>query len=140
MLTAAIYSIFWVPPHLQNRGSTSLPASYQNLMSRLAGDYPSHGIDNNNTQYFQTIGAIRTWIGNVGTNAGFYIDTSLFPASSCTDSATRGNCVTDAQIRAEIQRVMSLNGWTGGLNHIFLIYTSSGEGSCFDSSSSTCAY
>jgi hypothetical protein len=33
-----------------------------------------------------------------------------------------------------------LKGWTGGLNKMFLVFTSSGEGSCFDSSSSQCAY
>ncbi len=30
--------------------------------------------------------------------------------------------------------------WTGGLDKIFILYTSSGEGSRFDSGSSSCAY
>jgi hypothetical protein len=140
MSTAAIYSIFWVPPYLQNRAPTSLSASYQNLMTQLASDYPAHGIDNNNTEYFQIIGPAKTYIQNVGSNGGFYVDKSLFPASGCSDSATPGNCITDAQIRSEIQKVMALQGWTGGMNHIFLLYTSSGEGSCFDQRSSSCAY
>lgn len=140
MPTAAIYSIFWVPPHLQNGGSTSLSASYESLMTRLASDYAAHGIDNNNTQYFQIIGTTKTYVQNVGSNGGFYVDNSSFPASGCTDSATPGNCINDAQIRSEIQKVMALQGWTGGLNHIFLLYTSSGEGSCFDSRSTLCAY
>ena len=140
MPTTAIYSIFWIPSHLQNGASTSLSASYQNLMGRLASDYPANGIDNNNTEYFQIIGTTKTYIHNVGSNAGSYVDTSLLPASGCSDSATPGNCITDAQIHSEIHKVMSLKGWTGGLNHIFMLYTSSGEGSCYDSSSTSCAY
>jgi hypothetical protein len=140
MSTASIYSIFWVPSNLQNGRSTSLTASYESLMTRLAGDYPAHGIDNNNTEYFQIIGTTKTYVQNVGSSAGFYVDSSLFPASGCSDSATPGNCITDAQIRSEIQKVMALQGWTGGLNHIFLLYTSSGEGSCFDPRSTACAY
>ena len=33
---------------------------------------------------------------------------------------------------------MGIKGWTGGLTHIFLLYTSSGEGSCMNATS--CAY
>jgi hypothetical protein len=35
---------------------------------------------------------------------------------------------------------MAIKGWTGGLNKIFLLFTSFNEGSCFDSSSASCAY
>src|SRR5262249_356681 len=38
------------------------------------------------------------------------------------------------------QKVMALQGWTGGLNKMFFLFTSSGEGSCFDASSTSCAY
>jgi hypothetical protein len=140
MRTATIYSIFWIPPHLQNGGATSLSASYQNLMSRLASDYPANGIDNNNTEYFQIIGSAKKYVRNAGSNGGVYVDTSALPSSGCSDSATPGNCITDVQIQTEIKTVMSLKGWTGGLNHIFLLYTSSGEGSCFASNSNSCAY
>ena len=34
---------------------------------------------------------------------------------------------------------MTINGWTGGLNKIFVLYTSSGEGSCFEGTTQ-CAY
>lgn len=140
MSTAVVYSIFWAPLYLQNGHSTGISAFYESLMSRLASDYPSHGIDNNNTQYFQIVGTSKTYVQNVGSNGGYYVDSSSFPASGCSDTATPGNCITDAQIRSEIQKVMALQGWSGGLNHMFLLYTSSGEGSCFDSRSTACAY
>ena len=87
----------------------------------LLADYPFHGIDNNNTQYFQTVGSTTTYILNAGSFGGFAVDTSPYPASGCTDSFTLGNCITDAQIQAEIQKVMASKGWTGGLKNQFLL-------------------
>jgi hypothetical protein len=141
-----LYAIFWIPAALQNGGSTGMPVAYQNLQTRLLMDYTANGIDNNNTQYYQVIGATATYIQNaagVGLAsglAGFTVDNAPYPASGCSDPATPGNCITDAQVQAEIQRVMALKGWTSGPNKLFLLYTSSGEGSCFDSAGTSCAY
>ena len=134
------YAIFWVPPTLQTGGATSMSAHYQSVQKNMLADYMGHGLDNNNTQYYQIIGTRKTYIQNKGTFGGAYVDTSAYPASGCSDSATPGNCITDAQIRSEIAKVMGINGWTGGLNKMFLLFTSSGEGSCFNSSSTSCAY
>lgn len=139
MAATVIYTILWVPSQLQNGGATGMPSKYRNLVKRLATDYPGHGIDNVATQYYE-VAKYTAYIHNAGYNGGYYVDTSNYPASGCTDSATPGNCITDAQIQSEMQKVMSIKGWTGGLGHIFLLYTSSGEGSCFDSGSSECAY
>jgi hypothetical protein len=136
------YAIFWLPASgkLQNGASTSLSAHYQAVQDNMLADYPGHGIDNNNTEYYETSGTITTYIHNAGGLGGSDVDTDAYPASGCTDHDTPGNCITDAQIRAEIEKVMSVKGWTGGINKIFLLFTSSGEGSCFSSSSSSCAY
>lgn len=142
MHTATLYAIYWLPASgkLQNGGATTLPVAYQNLQTRLLTDYPGHGLDNINTQYYQIIAGQATWISSAGGFGGAALDTSPYPASGCTDSATPGNCITDAQIQTEIKKVMTAKVWTGGLNKIFLLYTSSGEGSCFDSGGSSCAY
>lgn len=131
------YGIFWIPAHLQNGGSTQLSSHYRNVLQNLLHDYPAHGIDNNNTQYYQTINGVTTYIQNAGSLGVIYVDTNPYPASGCSDPDTPGNCITDAQIQAEIQRVMALEGWTGGISHMFLLFTSSGEGSCTDFG---CAY
>ena len=68
------------------------------------------------------------------------MDTSAYPASACNDTATPGNCITDAQLETEIEKVMTLKGWSGGLGKMFLLFTSSGEGSCLDSTNTQCAY
>ena len=140
MQTATLYAIFWLPPALQNGGPTSIPLHYAQVNISLLVDYPFHGIDNNNTQYFQTVGSTTTYILNAGSFGGFAVNTSPYPASGCTDSFTLGNCITDAQIQAEIQKVMASKGWTGGLKNQFLLFTSKGEGSCMDPSSTSCAY
>lgn len=136
------YAIFWLPASgkLQNGNPTSMSAHYQTVQKNLLGDYPAHGIDNNNTQYYQIVGTVTTYIQNKGSLGGSYVDTSAYPASGCNDSATPGNCITDAQIQTEIQNVMTLKGWTGAINKMFLLFTSSGEGSCVDSTSTSCAY
>jgi hypothetical protein len=114
-----------------------MTAHYQTVQTNLLTDYPRHGIDNNNTQYYQIVGGKTSYIQNSGNLGGFFVDTAPYPASGCTDSATPGNCITDAQVQAEISKVMTAKGWIGGLNKMFLLFTSSGEGSCFGS---FCAY
>jgi hypothetical protein len=136
-----LYAIFWIPAKLQNGGATSMTVHYQTVETNLLKDYPAHGIDNINTQYYQTTGTgAKQYIQNKGAFGGSFVDTDPYPASGCSDTATPGNCITDAQLTTEIQKVMTLKGWTGGLSKMFLVFTSSGEGSCFDSSSSSCAY
>jgi len=139
MQTANTYAIFWVPTTLQNGSPTSMPAAYQTVQKNMLTDYPGHGLDNNNTQYYQGT-TTKKYIQNVGKLAASFVDTQPYPASGCHDTATPGNCITDAQLVAEIQRVMTLKAWTGGLTKMFLVFTSSGEGSCFDSTNASCAY
>jgi hypothetical protein len=142
MPSATLYAIYWIPASgkLQNGGATTLPVAYQNLQTLFLTDYAEHGLGNITTEFYQIVGSARTYIENSGGLGGVAVDTSPYPASGCTDTATPGNCITDAQIQTEIQKVMTAKGWTGGLNKIFLLYTSSGEGSCFDSGGSSCAY
>jgi hypothetical protein len=140
MPSVNIYVIFWLPPKLQNGSATSLSKQYQDLQIRFMKDYPAHGIDNNNTQYYETVGARTNYINNVGQFVDSYVDTDPYPASGCKDVITPGNCITDAQLTAELQRVMALKKWNGGLTNIYFVYTGAGEGSCFDASSASCAY
>ncbi len=134
-----LYAIFWVPTTLQTGVPTSMTAHYQTVQTNLLKDYPAHGIDNNNTQYYQTTATgAKQFIQNKGTFGGVYVDTTPYPASGCSDAATPGACITDTQLQTELLSVMALKGWTGGLTKMFLVFTSSGEGSCLDSSH--CSY
>jgi hypothetical protein len=139
MPTAYLYAIFWLPASgkLQNGQATSLPFNDRFLETTFLQDYARHATGTLTTQYSQTIGTTTTYITGSGGLLDTYLDTAPYPASGCSDGATPGNCLTDAQIQTEIQRVMSVKGWTGGLNRIVLLFTSSGEGSCIGGS---CAY
>jgi hypothetical protein len=135
-----IYGIFWGPTLLQNGTPTPLFSPIRKVLGSVGASYGGHGLMNLATQYFQTIGGVTTYIQISGGLAGFFIDKSPLPPSGCTDSATPRNCITDAQVQAEITSAMTKNGWTGGLNKIFVLFTPNGEGSCFDSTSAMCAY
>ena len=141
MTAATTYAIFWVPSTLQDGSATSMSSHYRSVVRAFLQLYPHHGLANNNTQYYEEsgVGFIRftTFVQNAGGFVTSYIDTNPYPSSGCSDAFTGSNCLTDSQIQAEIQRVMTLNGWTGGINNMFLMYTSSGEGSC---SGFSCAY
>jgi hypothetical protein len=118
------YIIYWLPAKLQNGGSTSMSAHYMQIQKDLIHDYQGHDIGSNNTQYYQTVSGVTTYIESRWYNYYTYVDTNAYPASGCTDIYTPGNCITDAQIQTEIQRVMKLEGWTGGIQRIFLLYAS----------------
>jgi hypothetical protein len=135
-----VFLIYWGPPTLQNGNSTGFSASYIPVTAHTAIAYFGHGLANNNTQYYQTISGTTNYISSFGGAVGFYYDGSAFPSSGCTDTATPGNCITDAQIQAEITKVISLNGWTADTSSMFILFTSQGEGSCFDSTNTSCAY
>ena len=147
MRSVTTYAIFWSPATLQTGAATGFSSAYSNVQTAFLSLYPGHGIANNNTQYYMTqrVGLLpyTYYIQNTGSFGGSYVDTSAYPASGCSSSETPGACLSDAQIQAEIQKVMTLKGWTGGLNKMFFLYTSSGEGSCAGfgcAYSSYCAY
>ena len=143
MTTPKVYAIFWLPSSAKLQDgltTTTLPAHYQTVVKNFFGDYPSHTLASNNTQYFQVIGTAKTFIHGGGSFGGAFVDTDPYPASGCSDSATPGNCITDAQLQAEIQHVISLKAWVPNVNTVFFMFTSSSEGSCIDSTNQDCAY
>jgi len=135
-----VFNIYWKPATLQTGTPTTFGPTY-GLPTLIMGAWmQGHGTMNIATQYFQTIAGTTTYFQSAGGLTAFVVDTGPYPASGCTDTLTPGNCITDAQIQAKIAAVMAANGWTGGMNKIFMLYTSQGEGSCFDSTNISCAY
>jgi hypothetical protein len=132
-----LYSIFWAPPTLQSGAPAVMSAQYRLIAATLAVDYPSHGIQNNSTQYYENDAGTLKYISNSGANGGQYTDTTAYPTGHCSYTAgtlvAAGNCITDADIQAEITKVMAIKGWTPGINKMYLLYTAQGEGSCFSS-------
>ena len=139
--TVTIYPIFWIPAKLQTGAATAFPASYEAINVDMLYDYIGHGLGSITTQYYQVSGSTGSFVQNKGgLSASYYVDTAPYPASGCTDTVTPGNCLTDANIRAEVQKIVTFAKATGGLGQIFMVFTAPGEGSCMDSTSKSCAY
>ena len=164
------FAIFWVPVKLQNNTPTSISSSYRWVQESLLYGYAGHGIGNNNTQYNSTCfeppsfnglpddfecfyfyqvntGKASYYVQNLGGFMGSYVDKNPYPAGGCINPDTGANCISDADLQAEIKldlTFLKAKGWTGGRNQMILVYTSSGEGSCFGdgktNAGDACAY
>jgi hypothetical protein len=134
MRTNATYAIYWIPP------GWSVSASYRALIDRFFADVAADGGKTTNvyystTQYSDTTGTVVYG----STFKGSIVDTTPFPASGCTDSVGATSvCLSDAQLRSEIDRVAQANGWPRNLSTAYFLFTPAGVGSCY--SSGSCAF
>ena len=134
--TSMTYAIFWEPPTLQDGTPTYVSSNYNTLLIRYFNDIGGSDLYDNNTQYYD----LSHNIVNNSALGGIWLDSSPYPTSNCTDSATPHGCVSDAQIQSEITKALATNGWTAGLTHTFFVFTAWGEGSCLDASPTSCAF
>jgi hypothetical protein len=132
--TSTTYAIFWEPPVLPDGFPTHVSSTYNGLIQRYFQDIGGSGVYQVNTQYYDT----AAHIANNSTLGGVWIDHSPYPLPKCFDPLTPHGCLSDAQIQDEVTKAMQVNHWSGGFNHLFFVYTSLGEGSCYDVSS--CAF
>ena len=141
MTAPTVYAIYWAPPKLQNGAATGWSTAYQNLQTQFLTDFSGSGLAKNNTQYYQAVSGVKTAIGSTTKVGGVYLDTTAYPASGCKDSATPAGCLSDAQLQAEIKKVITLKGWpASGINNLYFIYTAKGEGSCLGSDCANVIY
>ena len=144
MPTNTSYAIYWDP-------ARSMSSSYRDLVDRFLGDVAADSGKTSNvywsdTQYYQTIGGATTYVRYASSFAGSVVDTNPYPASGCADSVAQTSvCLSDAQLRAEISRVISSTpGWSAGPARLFFLFTPKGVGSCYNASncafSQFCAY
>jgi hypothetical protein len=134
------YSIYWGPANAWDAGYASTINSYFANVAHDSGK--TSNVYYSDTQYTDGAGAIAY---NVIAGAT-YMDTAAYPANGCSDRAT-SICLSDSQLQSEIQRVMTLNGWTAvgsdGIQNEYFVFTPRGVGSCAGSScaySTYCAY
>jgi hypothetical protein len=135
-----VFLIFWEPPKLQNGQSVAVSAGYNTLIERYFRDVGGHSIYNNNTQYYETVNGVTSFIQNGLTLAAAVVDTTPFPAADCHDPAfVASNCISDAVIQAEIKKEAAAHGWKPGIGNLFFVYTQNGEGSCQAKGATTAA-
>ncbi len=128
------YAIYWKP------AGTTMSTTYRSTINTFFKDVAAaSGLTSNvyfaATQYYDSAGNLA-YSDHFG---GAYVDTNPFPLSGCVDPGTTV-CLSDAQLRAEIDSVIALKGWKRTPKHQFFIFTPRGVGSCFDSGPTTCAF
>ena len=131
MQTNTTYAIYWIP------SGFSVGQKYESLINRYFSDVAAASGSQSNvysvaSQYYDNTGAIRY----KSTFGGAYVDTDPFPPSDCGEATV---CLTDAQLQAEIQTVLTRKGWHGGTSNMFFLLTPNGVASCTDSSNSVCS-
>src|SRR3954447_2858424 len=72
---------------------------------------------------------------------GIITDTTPYPNSGCSSAppVAGGRCLTDAQIQAELQSVLSALGKPNGLTNEYFVVMPKGVASCFDSAGQSCS-
>lgn len=133
MRTNTTYLIFWIP------SGFTVSSGYVSTITQYFRDVAaSSGTLSNvyavNSQYYDAGGHIA----HTSTFGGAVTATNAFPANGCTDPGGRTTCVSDAQLRTEITTVMGQQGWTGGANKLYFIFTPRSVGSCY--ADGFCAY
>ena len=75
---------------------------------------------------------------------GAYSDTAKYPAAGCTDpnpsfTAEAITCLTDAQLREQLQSFISSHSLPKGMNSIFYVLTPPGVAVCVDAAATRCS-
>lgn len=145
MRKVTLFTIYWLPSKLPNGQPAAMVPGYQTILNNVAADYMGHDLSSITTEYYQTVSGTTTYVSglpsevtSIGSLGGTYVDTDPYPASICSMSASPGNCLDDAQLQAELLKVLKLKGWTAGLDRMYLVFTAKGLGSCMDAAGKSC--
>jgi serine protease len=135
MHTNRTYAIYWIP------AGYSVSAGYTTFINQYFKDVAaaSGAITNvyyAGTQYYSIPGPV--FVTSSSSFGGYYVDTHAFPANGCALYAGVTKCLSDAQLRSEIRRVMAVKGWVAGPTNMFFMFTPNGVGSCYNASN--CAF
>jgi hypothetical protein len=131
MTTNKTYAIYWVP------NGYSIASGYDTKINQFFGDVAHDSNMGTNVYAVDTQYSSIQYSSSVG---GSWTDTGSFPSSGCPTYEDVTECLTDAQIQAEVDHAISVNGWTRSGTNMFFVFTPALVGSCFDSSGSECAY
>jgi hypothetical protein len=120
-------------------GVLQFDANYETLINKYFTDVAHDSGTTSNvysaaTQYADGSGPIQYQ----STFGGSYVDHNPLPASGCDDSVNPA-CLTDNQLRHEIQRVLTATGWHGSSSTMFFLMTPNGVGTCYDSLPDQCS-
>ena len=142
MRTTTTYAIYWLPTGYACGASDPTCSSYVKGVDQYFKDVAAaSGSDSNvysvATQYSDTTGPIAYQ----STFGGAFIDGDAFPpynpSTSCTQ-APHPVCLTDPQVQAEVQKVITALGWPDGESSLFVLMVPDSVGECLTSASTRC--
>ena len=121
MTTNKAYTIFWVPP-----GQT-VSAKYVSTINQFFQDVAhDSGLPTNvyasDTQY--------SGIQYSSAFGGTFTDSAAFPRNGCAPYGGASVCLTDAQLQAEIDKVIAAQGWTRNSTNVFFVFTPKNVDNC----------
>ncbi len=145
------YAIYWGSTFAYNGiPGTGATNSYQTLINGYFGNVAADSGKTSNvyysdTQYYQTIGGLTTYIPySESFNATTYSDPALPTTNGC--ASTAGGtvaCVSDAQVQVEVAKAIAANHWPTGMDAEYFVFLANGVSTCSGSScfvSQFCAY
>jgi hypothetical protein len=127
------YALYWDPA-----GAPEFPAGFQAGVDRYFEDlaHDSGGLLNSDSvlaQYGQEGGALAAYDVHFG---GALIDSNPYPANGCSAAPT---CLTDAQLRSEIQGYVEAHKLPMGLQHEYFLLTPAGVENCAEAAGRSCS-
>lgn len=127
------YTLYWDPA-----GAPAYPAGYESGINRFFEDvaHDSGGLLNINSvlaQYYNQAGEFANYDSHFG---GALIDTDSYPANGCSAAPV---CLTDDQLRAELQKYVEAHGLPTDLSHEYFILTPAGVESCYEAAGHSCS-
>ncbi len=127
------YPLYWAPA-----GEAAYPGGYIPGIDRWFGDlaHDSGGLLNTDSilvQYGDSEGGFGYYNSHFG---GALIDTDPYPANGCKAAAV---CLTDEQLRAELQGYVEAHGLPADLEHEYFMLLPPGVSTCYEASGHQCS-
>lgn len=127
------YAIFWAPG-----GAAAYPAGYQSGIDRFFEDlaHDSGALTNTDSllsQYGDSAGHSAAYNSHFG---GAIVDTDPYPPNGCSQAPV---CLTEAQIRGEVQAVVEARKLPMDLEHEYFVLTPEGVEGCTDPEEKVCS-
>lgn len=138
MRTSTTYVIYWQPTTC-GIAPCSVAAGYNDGIDAYFTDSAADSGINTNVystlnQYYMIKRQQKTHVRYDQTFGGSFVDTTAFPSNGCNPVyGSSGVCISDGQVRKEIQQVMSDMGWTGGKRHAFFLALPNQVDTCYGS-------
>jgi hypothetical protein len=135
---ASIYAVYWDPgAWLHHEWVTNVDGFLQDLGA-------SSGEPNT---IFAALGQYRDRSNTPATDQfvykGSYSDTTPYPEEKCTDPEPLAlgqlTCLTDAQVREQLQSFIAIHGTEKGMHSIYYVLTPPGVAVCLDEASTHCS-